>query len=68
MVVHCCNSSYIGGVGPGKKHKTLFEKQTKAERAGSVTQVVEHLPSKQDPEFKLQYCHKEKEVSIEKQY
>jgi hypothetical protein len=40
----------VGGLqseaSPGKKHKTLPEKQTKSKRTGNVAQVVELLHSK----------------------
>jgi hypothetical protein len=45
LVVHACHPSYreITVQGwPGRKHKTLSEKQ----RAGDLFQVVERLPSK----------------------
>jgi hypothetical protein len=48
MMVHTCNPSYLGGGGkreqPRRKLKTLWK--TKAQRAGGMAQVVEHLPSK----------------------
>jgi hypothetical protein len=50
----CLNPSYLGGRGrrieaqgwSRQKHESLSEKPTKAKRAGDMTQVVEHLPSK----------------------
>jgi hypothetical protein len=44
--------SEVGGSqsepGLGKKHKTLFEKQTKDQKDWGVDQVVECLPSKHE--------------------
>jgi hypothetical protein len=63
MVAYACNLIYSGcrcgrimvRGQPGQKYEALTEKYTKAIRASSVAQMVEHFPSKQlGPEFKCQ--------------
>jgi hypothetical protein len=54
MVIHTYNPSYLEGRGrrtavqgqPGQKHKTLSEKQTKAQRSRGLGQIMKCFPSK----------------------
>jgi hypothetical protein len=52
------SQTQIGGsqskAGPRQKHKTLFRKITKAERARGMSQVEKCLPSKHEAVFKSQ--------------
>jgi hypothetical protein len=50
----------------GQKHKTLFKNITNAKRAGSVTQVVERLPSKCEAPV-LQKKKKKKKIRVTKE-
>jgi hypothetical protein len=67
-----CHSSYSGrhikedhGPGwPGKKQDSI-SKLSRTKRAGGVAQAVQHLPSKQEAKFKLQY-HQQKRKIINK--
>jgi hypothetical protein len=48
---------------PGKKHKTLSEKQIKSKQTGDLAQVAEHLHlprCMKGPEFNPQYCKKKR--------
>jgi hypothetical protein len=67
LVAPICNPSYLGGgsrgiiasAGSWQKCETLFAKQTKTKRTGSVTEVVEHFPRKHErPEFNPHYHQK----------
>jgi hypothetical protein len=41
-----------------KKNFSIFFSKTNKKQPGSVAQVVEHLPSKREAEFKRQYHYK----------
>jgi hypothetical protein len=53
MMLCACHASYTGSINrrsvvqrARQRHKILFKEITKGERAGSMAQIVEHLPSK----------------------
>jgi hypothetical protein len=62
-MAHACNPRYSGGRyqedhGSRPAHaksKTLSQKYPTQKRASGVAKLVEHLPSKCKPKFKLQY-------------
>jgi hypothetical protein len=70
MVIHACNPSYMRGIkedwseaGLGRNCERLYLKITKC-MAGSVAQVVEHLPSKHNAKFKPQYHQRKKKREL----
>jgi hypothetical protein len=57
----------IASAGSWQKCETLFAKQTKTKRTGSVTEVVEHFPRKHErPEFNPHYHQKKNKTKQEK--